>query len=390
MHKIFATLAILLLSGLTFGSCQSKSEESEKGRVIHVDIEPQEVAVDDLFDRIEVVPLETNDSSLIYYIYNSCVSDSDIYVQDFRAMVVYRFGADGKFKNRIGRKGQGPGEFSLAYGFDRSQYNGHIYIVSAFGKVHEYTPDGDFIEDYNLPTRPAYHNIKLVDDSTFITWSSSNIDEDPIYVLNNNFDSVLHIPQLSPHLADKSYSEPDFFKFNGMLHIGQSYNRKVYAVTRDSTYVDYEWDFGDRNIPDEVLAKHDIDPNSVSLAEAQDRSYKFRDDSSITSYLYGHGSNSLYDYVTFRDDSEFDGDNNKRIHYKVFRDKRTGENIVFDKLSNGMMSRGPMEVTEAYILYHIPWKELNLYEAYLPEGMKLSDIDPDDDNPVLARFYFKK
>ena len=126
---------------MTFGSCQSKSEESEKGRVIHVDIEPQEVAVEDLFDRIEVVPLETNDSSLIYFIYNSCVSDSDIYVQDFRAMVVYRFGADGKFRNRIGRIGQGPGEFSLAYGFDIDSASriGRIYIVSAFGKVHEYS-----------------------------------------------------------------------------------------------------------------------------------------------------------------------------------------------------------------------------------------------------------
>ena len=391
MNKFIATVAILLLSCLALGSCQNKSEESEKGRVIHVDIEPQEVAVEDLFDRIEVVPLETNDSSLIYYIYNSCVSDSDIYVQDFRAMVVYRFGADGKFKNRIGRIGQGPGEFSLAYGFDRSQYNDHIYIISAFGKVHEYTPAGEFIEDYNLPRRPAYHNIKLIDDSTFMTWSSSDFGEEPVTVLNADFDSVLYLPQMSNHLADISYSDPNFFNFEDLLHIGLCYNRKVYAITRDSTYVEYEWDFGERNLPEEVLTKHDIDPNSVSLAEAQDRSEKFHKDLSITSFLYGHGSNGLYDYVTYRDDSKSNGkDNNLLIHYKVFRDKKTGKNIVFDKLSNGMIIKGPMVMTEDYILYQIPWRELPLYEEYLPEGMKLSDIDPDDDNPVLARFYFKK
>lgn len=359
-------------------------------RMHHVDIEPQEVAVEDLFDRIEVVPLETNDSALIYHIYNSCVIDSDIYVQDFRAMVVYRFGTDGKFKNRIGRRGQGPGEFTLAYGFDIDSDKNRAYIVSAHGKVYEYSLSGEFVRDYELPSRLAYDNIKIVDDSTFMTWSGCSFEELPGAILGSTFDSVLYVPQLSNHLADNLYAQPSFFRADNVLHVGQCYNRRVYAVTRDSASVEYEWDFGKNNVPDEALAKHDIKSGSDNADTSNDPSDKFRADRSITSYLYGHNSNDLYDYVTFRDDSKFDGDNDKRIHYKVFHDKRTGKNIVFDKLSNGMMRRGPMEMTEDYLLYKIPWKELPLYEQYLPEGMKLSDIDPDDDNPVLARFYFKK
>lgn len=204
---------LLVCVAICFIVCScGQSVVDSADRIHHVDIEPQEIAVEDLFDRIEVVPLETNDSSLIYYIYNSCVSDSDIYIQDFRAMVVYRFGADGKFKNRIGRIGQGPGEFTLAYGFDIDSDKNRAYIVSAFGKVYEYSLSGEFICDYELPSRLAYDNIKIVDDSTFMTWSSCSFEELSGTILGNNFDMVLYVPQLSSHLADNLYTQPSFLE----------------------------------------------------------------------------------------------------------------------------------------------------------------------------------
>ena len=105
-HMVRLVVACLLV--LT--SCSSKQDGSENDFKISVNLEPQEVAVEDLFDRIEVVPLETTDSSLLVFIDRARIDKDEIFLNDRRTMKVYRFDDKGRFKNTIGRIGQGPGE----------------------------------------------------------------------------------------------------------------------------------------------------------------------------------------------------------------------------------------------------------------------------------------
>lgn len=210
MYKIFATLAILLLSVLTFGSCQSKSEELEKGRIIHVDIEPQEVAVEDLFDRIEVVPLETTDSALLVFIDRARVDKNEIFLNDRRTMKVYRFDDKGRFKNTIGRIGQGPGEYAQAYDFDVDPYSGNVFIITPYGDVNEYDRNGNYLQSFNPPSK-RYSEINRVDDSHWLTWEGCYIGENAISVFNNDFTEEVFAPNIPRHMANTAYSSPNFF-----------------------------------------------------------------------------------------------------------------------------------------------------------------------------------
>ena len=124
------------------------------------------------------------------------------------------------------------------------------------------------------------------------------------------------------------------------------------------------------------------------------RTWNFISDTSIKCSLERQSLNSRYNFVVYYYTVEMDPVTRRGVgpivFYNVIHDRKTGKSYVFDKLTNGMSISEFLLMTDDYMLVMIRPNELPLYEEYLPEGMKLSDIDPDDDNPVLARFYFKK
>ena len=394
MHKYIATFAVSIISALTFGSCQSKSEESGKGRVIHVDIEPQDVAVEDLFDRIEVVPLETTDSALIVGISQLEEFGNDMFIMDSRTMCVYRFDKKGRFVNKIGSTGNGPGEYVNAYGFDVGRSTGDIYIVSARGMVYQYDSSGQFIASYTLPERANYWQLHRMPDGNWATWTHCYLDELPITILDKDFSTVLNVPDLPLHMANRCYSDGRFFRQDDRQYVGFDYDRNIYELRNDTAYISYTWDFGDDNLNEEALEKHDIDPYSASDETNRSRNRTFHEDTSIKNYIFYHGASRRYAivYVSFL--VERDPVTRKPLTkpkaFRVFHDKESGKNYVFDSFVEGFTTAPFYVVNDEYAICKIYPEDLHLYEAYLPEGMKLSDIDPDDDNPVLARFYFKK
>lgn len=78
-------------------------------------------------EDIEFLPLETTDECLLGEdIMNIVVTSKDIFIYDLEAC--YRFNRNGKFKNRIGTQGNGPGEYVKALTMLVDTLNQWIYI----------------------------------------------------------------------------------------------------------------------------------------------------------------------------------------------------------------------------------------------------------------------
>lgn len=96
-------------------------------------------------DQITYVPLETNKDILLGNIRNVIV-DEFIYVLDDDK--IYRFTKDGKFLNRIGVKGRGPGEYQCCIFLDVDR---NVYFLDVLSKaIREYTPEGLFCKRYDF------------------------------------------------------------------------------------------------------------------------------------------------------------------------------------------------------------------------------------------------
>ena len=63
-------------------------------------------------EKLEIVPLEMTDESVLSDITEMQVTDHNIWIDHGREFYIYRFSRSGKFLNKIGSIGQGPGEYT--------------------------------------------------------------------------------------------------------------------------------------------------------------------------------------------------------------------------------------------------------------------------------------
>ena len=84
-------------------SCSSVAEKEEA--TVSIDL-------DNISTRMEIIPLETNDSSLISSVSKIVHRNNRYYILDKEMDRIVAFDDQGKFLNLINKKGNGPGEYT--------------------------------------------------------------------------------------------------------------------------------------------------------------------------------------------------------------------------------------------------------------------------------------
>lgn len=103
MKKIISIGFCLLL----FCSCVDKKTYDDCP-VLRVSLEQQEVSMKDLFGRLEVIPLETNDSCLLVSPTQVLCENGRYEVFDFDHSALFLFDKNGQFLKKVGQRGNGP------------------------------------------------------------------------------------------------------------------------------------------------------------------------------------------------------------------------------------------------------------------------------------------
>ena len=111
-----------------------------------MDLSSQSAVFSDLFSRIDLIPLETNDTCLLIGIDKLMLSGDDIYVFDSKRPALYVFDESGEFSRQISRKGDGPGEYQLIYDFTLDRLQKYVILLSPYGYLQLYEENGRYIE----------------------------------------------------------------------------------------------------------------------------------------------------------------------------------------------------------------------------------------------------
>jgi hypothetical protein len=99
-------------------------------------------------ESVEYLPLETTEDCLLgEYLANIFIGENDIIVFDYA--YAYRFTPEGKFLNKIGKKGRGPGEYNrpMRIAVDPNQ---QVVYFEDRGKIVKYGYNGDFLKEYTV------------------------------------------------------------------------------------------------------------------------------------------------------------------------------------------------------------------------------------------------
>ena len=168
--------SILLLLIITLLGCSSnkKQEPISKSGVPVINLSEDVSTVPSLLlseaaEKLEIVPLEMTDESVLSDITEMQVTDHNIWIDHGREFYIYRFSRTGKFLNKIGSIGQGLGEYTTYSTFLVDEDKKEVYIIANTNGVLAYDFEGNFKR-------------KIVDIQMILQLFSSPYDQ---YILNN-------------------------------------------------------------------------------------------------------------------------------------------------------------------------------------------------------------
>lgn len=143
---------ILFLIVLCLCGCKKELEKDTDIKIIHIKNDDiiQSVKLSELFDDIELIPLETNQNCIIGQIDKIINTDDNIYILDSRnAKSVFRFSTKGRYLNGISKIGNGPGEYYLPDDISIDPATKNIVILDQ-NHLLFYEPDGTYVKTISM------------------------------------------------------------------------------------------------------------------------------------------------------------------------------------------------------------------------------------------------
>lgn len=237
-----------------FTSCkENKSNLIEDDTAEYIKLSGNENCIDTVyFESVKLVPLETNEFSLIRSIDRIATDDKNLFIFDKTLSTLFIFDISGKYVDKIDDKGNGPGQYVLLYDFSLDKINKQLILYGdPLRKLLYFNYQGEFVRE------------KKIEGSNGVKEFSSS-DED-IYMLNyEEINSTCYLEKRNKKslkfedcLLQKSNIE-DFSKYykgnsltssNNFINVTRRFDNNIYRIKDGQISVRYNIDFGRLNFP---------------------------------------------------------------------------------------------------------------------------------------------
>ena len=379
----------LLLLTWILAACSSQTKETGDN-VLKATLKETEVSLKDLFSRIEVIPLETNDTALMDHVHRIRKVNNKYYILNedypgFTYINILVYDAEGNFLHTIGKKGQGPEEYPwLIYDMDIDAEKDLVYMMSPSGMLYLYRTDGSFVRKMNMPEGLIYHGLQFLNSNQLLSWAGgTDIDNDAMCVLDA--DSAKLIKGLWRDHNDPNWDIIEFtYAYQDKIYFTPSIDRQVYEVTSDSLRIAYEWDFGEDNY-DASSVRSRLE--GLTPVDKEEEWNEMRKTGGVPYTLLKQGQTNKYYFTNVLGIlGEIDEKGYAKNYFSLFYEKATGRSFYFKKTTEGLAIRPDMTTEEA--LYQlIPTEDLELLLPVLDETEKAKVMKRvEDDNPCLVKF----
>jgi len=157
MNKELKTIFLAVGLCLLFISCKEIHPKFEKKFPLEIIINPDDSRTDSIrlsefAGKVEYIPLQTNDSILLDYVYNFKVTNDFIFVEN--GLDLLRFDIGGRFINKVYNTGRGQGEtLPVCSAIDEEHERVFVSDRDKTIKVYSYT--GDYLTEFKKPVNPV-------------------------------------------------------------------------------------------------------------------------------------------------------------------------------------------------------------------------------------------
>ena len=150
--SVIISASIIIICLISCDSTQSADRIDEsRATTIKIATNNGTPDLDSIVRNHKFTRLETSEECLVGEVYKLSCRNKKYYILDRHLQkALFVFDEEGKFRNRIGRRGRGPGEFIEPTDFIVSDST--VTVFDMFGhKLLYYNPDGTFIRSVRLP-----------------------------------------------------------------------------------------------------------------------------------------------------------------------------------------------------------------------------------------------
>ncbi len=161
---------VLLLQGCTEKKNEAQLEKTLSVYQVDLKSESPKESIDRFLAGMEIrlLPLESGDSILFKGSASTIhLADDDIFLLDASQRVIFRFGRDGKFKNKIFRNGQGPEEYNVL--FNMALFDNKVYALDNT-KIQLYDYEGNYLK--TVPLKNDGRQVAVAKDGTIAVASN--------------------------------------------------------------------------------------------------------------------------------------------------------------------------------------------------------------------------
>lgn len=225
------------------------------------------IHLSELASDIQYIPLETTTDALIGGGYDITFTGDAIIASSITDNSFYHFDKQGKYKNKIGKKGQGPGEYNLGL-FYFLDFNKRLFYTHDWNDTYCYSYEGEFIKKIKTPNLNM--GVAEMLGKEMIVYSNDlyygkNMEPYQLYVISSNgkpvhkFKGVVEEKKkYGLNLTTRDY----MYVFNGDTYFKPALENKVYKISPTTPKKkSVVWDFYTKN-KDVDVTRNELDPRN--------------------------------------------------------------------------------------------------------------------------------
>jgi hypothetical protein len=374
LSAIFCTLLIII-------SCTKNSSEHPDVDVIYLNIsKTTETDYKKVFSLIEIIPLETTDSSLI----DKVNAKETLYVPNKYFIVIDKqrilsvFDSTGKFiSNSSSCIGEGPQQYYIFQDFTYNDQKQSIDILDVYGNIISYDINFNFLSKTKIGIKPEdrFRRIHYIGENLYALIDDHEYST--VYFYDCNTDKILKKTQYYGTLALQSASIHPFKQIGESIYfIPPTVNDNIFLFNKESHVLHniLNIDSGD-----EALKCSDLKDLDITTRETTDYILNSSKYFCIDRYFNEKHITSIY--------------LKQQKRYINFFNINSGENFTFsikidDQIKIPVTELFSMDESSLYAIIY-PFEIDKYVDINLLSNKEIINNIDDDNNQVIIKYYLK-
>lgn len=357
---------------IQYGCTQQHEKKNEM--IVDANFDNSKTSIYDVFSKIEIIPLETKNESLINSVDKISIVGEHIYILDKKMYRILIFNSEGVLTGELSRRGDGPDCYPDLEDFYVDPKTLNISTLSAYGKYNVYDNKGLLVSHSQIPYQAVHYFFPINSDLTAL-YTKIKGGRLLIYSIKQN--KIIKDIQMSEEfiLRKTAYhcSQSPFREFNNELLFLAADQKNIYKVTKEGKIEElYSFHFGKNDYNTKNLPKDEPLPYYYSENKDLKKIYFLSDyaetkDWMMLYYMYDRNFNSLF--ISKKDKNRFLF--NKKNEIQIYYPFCVKEESIYSIIDMGDLRR----IIKKEWMSETSWKKLD----------ELSN----EPNPIMIKYYLK-